>query len=81
MLTGTTTDQLQQLLGVSLVVLVLSTAVVILPRIVERIGNGVGVPMDHARRWLRGEPAARSAAYGAAGAAVVSGSPAVADRS
>ena len=71
-------DQLVALLGVSLVVLVLSAAVVILPRIVERIGNGVGVPMDHARRWLRGEPGARSAAYGAAGAAALSGSPAVA---
>jgi type IV secretion system protein VirB6 len=77
-LTGSTNSQLQQLLGVSLVVLVLSAAVVILPRVVERIGNGVGVPMDHARRWLRGAPAARSAAYGAAGVAAVSGSPAVA---
>lgn len=77
-LSGSANNQLAQLLGVSLVVLVLSAAVVILPRIVERIGNGVGVPMDHARRWLRGEPAARSAAYGAAGAAALSGSPAVA---
>ena len=77
-LTGSTNSQLQQLLGVSLVVLVLSAAVVILPRVVERIGNGVGVPMDHARRWLRGEPAARTAAYGAAGATALSGSPAMA---
>jgi len=77
-LTGSTNSQLQQLLGVSLVVLVLSAAVVILPRVVERIGNGVGVPMDHARRWMRGEPAVRSAAYGAAGAAALSGSPAAA---
>ena len=75
-LSGASTTQLAQLLGVSLVVLVLSAAVVILPRVVERIGNGVGVPMDHARRWLRGEPAARSAAYGAVVGAAAGGSPA-----
>jgi type IV secretion system protein VirB6 len=79
-LSGSANNQLAQLLGVSLVVLVLSTAVVILPRVIERIGNGVGVPMDHARRWLRGEPALRSAAYGAGGAAALSGSPATAQR-
>lgn len=73
-LTGSMNSQVQQLLGVALVVLVLSAAVVILPRVVERIGNGVGVPMDHARRWLRGVPAARSAAYGAGSAPVQSGS-------
>jgi type IV secretion system protein VirB6 len=73
-LSGSANNQLAQLLGIALVVLVLSAAVVILPRVVERIGNGVGVPMDHARSWLRGVPAARSAAYGAGSAPVQSGS-------
>jgi type IV secretion system protein VirB6 len=79
-LSGATDTQLQQLFGVALVVLVLSTAVVILPRVLERIGNGVGLPIDHARHWLRGEPALRSAAYGAGAAAALGGSPATAQR-
>lgn len=79
-LSGSSNNQLAELLGISLVVLVLSAAVVILPRIVERIGNGIGVPMNHARNWMRGEPAVRSAAYGAGWAAALSGSPAAAQR-
>jgi type IV secretion system protein VirB6 len=75
-LTGSSDNQLQELLGISLVVLVLSAAVVILPRAVERIGSGVGVPMDHARRWLRGEPAARAAKYTGIAGAAAAGSPA-----
>jgi type IV secretion system protein VirB6 len=67
-LSGSVDNQLVELLGVSLVVLVLSSAVVILPRVVERIGNGVGAPMDHVRGWMRGETVVRSAA-GMAGAA------------
>jgi type IV secretion system protein VirB6 len=67
-LSGSTNGELQQLLAVSLVVLVLSSAVVILPRVVERIGNGVGAPMDHVRGWMRGRTVVRSAA-GMAGAA------------
>ena len=77
-LTGSVNNQLQELLGVSLVVLVLSAAVVILPRIVERIGGAVGVPMHHAQRWLRGEPALRPAFSGAGWAAARGASPVVA---
>ena len=69
-------DELVALLGVALDFHVLSAAVVILPRVVERIGSGVGVPMNHARRWLQGRPALRSAFDGGAGIAAVAGSPA-----
>lgn len=72
-LTGSSTNQLAQLLGISLVVLVLSSALVILPRVVERIGNGVGVPLDHVRGWMRGQTVARSAAGAAGVAAGLSG--------
>jgi len=62
-LTGPATDQLMELLGISLVVLVLSTSVVVLPRMLERIAGGVaaGVGLEGARRWMHGGPAWRSA--------------------
>jgi len=61
-LTGPATDQLMELLGISLVVLVLSTSIVVLPRMLERIAGGVaaGVGLEGARRWMHGGPAWRS---------------------
>ena len=60
-LSGPATDQLLDLLGISLVVLVLSASVLVLPRIIERIAGGVaaGVGLESAHRWMRGEPAWR----------------------
>lgn len=62
-LTGSPNEQLIELLGISLVVLVLSASVVVLPRIIERVAGGVaaGVGLESAHRWMRGEPAWRGA--------------------
>jgi len=79
-LSGSSTNQLAQLLGISLVVLVLSSALVILPRVVERIGNGVGAPMDHVRGWMRGQTVVRSSAAIAGTAAGLGGLAAAAPR-
>ncbi len=61
-LTGPATDQLMDLLGVSLFVLVLSASVLILPRVIERIAGGVaaGVGLEGVRHWIHGAPAWRA---------------------
>ena len=63
-LTGPANQQLFELLSISLVVLVLSASVVVLPRMIERIAGGVaaGVGLEAGRRWIRGEPAWRGGA-------------------
>jgi len=61
-LTGPSTDQLLDLLGISLVVVVLGASVVVLPRMLERVAGGVaaGVGLEGTRRWVHGEPAWRT---------------------
>jgi len=62
-LAGPPSHELLQLLGISLVVLVLSASVVVLPRMLERVAGGVaaGVGLEGARRWMHGGPAWRTA--------------------
>jgi len=61
-LTGPPNQQLFELLSISLVVLVLSASVAVLPRIIERIAGGAaaGAGLEAGRRWLHGEPAWRA---------------------
>lgn len=61
-LTGPANQQLFELLSISLVVLVLSASVVVLPRVLERIAGGVaaGVGLEGARHWIHGAPAWRT---------------------
>ena len=64
-LSGPATDQLMDLLGISLFVLVLSASVVVLPRMLERVAGGVaaGVGLEGARRWIHGRPAWQAGGY------------------